>query len=131
VQHDVRSRVSDPIAAPARREASGQATTGLHSWASSGLRRANPERLSVAPADWTKAPAEAMDFSTGSLFASLIVGSIGMVLFVYGKRQARIPQLASGLLMMVYPYFVPEAGWMLAIAGAMLAGLWLAVRAGY
>lgn len=72
-----------------------------------------------------------MDFSAGSLFASLVVGSIGMVLFLYGKRQARLPQLASGLAMMIYPYFVPAAGWMLAIAGGMLAGLWLAVRAGY
>ena len=39
------------------------------------------------------------------LFVSLIAGGIGFVLFVYGRKQQRWPQLAAGLLLMAYPYF--------------------------
>ena len=34
---------------------------------------------------------------------SLITGGIGFVLFVYGKKQQRWPQLAAGVAFMVYP----------------------------
>ena len=39
------------------------------------------------------------------LLLSLIPSGIGFVLFVYGKKQDRWPQLAAGVAMMVYPYF--------------------------
>ena len=39
------------------------------------------------------------------LFVSLIPSAVGFVLFVYGKKQERWPQMAAGLLLMVYPYF--------------------------
>ena len=39
------------------------------------------------------------------LFVSLIPGGVGFVLFVYGKKQGRWPQMGAGLLPMVYPYF--------------------------
>ena len=69
-----------------------------------------------------------MDFSAGSLFASLLIGSIGFVLFVYGKKQQRYPHLAVGLVLMVYPYFVSGTFLMTAIAAALLGFLWFAVR---
>jgi hypothetical protein len=53
------------------------------------------------------------------------------VLFIYGKKQARIPYLAGGLLFMVYPYFAPSASWMLAIGAALGVGLWWAIRLGW
>jgi predicted phage tail protein len=65
------------------------------------------------------------------LFLSLIPSSIGFVLFVYGKKQERWPQLVAGLLLMVYPYFTDSIA---ALAGggiAIVAGLWLAVRGGW
>lgn len=72
-----------------------------------------------------------MDFSAGSLATSFLVGSIGLVLFVYGKRQGRVPQLAVGLLMLVYPYFVPGPLAMIAIAAGLVLVLVLALRNGY
>jgi len=72
-----------------------------------------------------------MDLSAGALFASMGVGSVGFGLFLYGKKQLRTPQLATGLLMIAYPYFVPSAALMLGIAGVLLLGLWTLVRAGY
>ena len=52
-------------------------------------------------------------------------GLIGLGLFVYGKRQRRAPHLAAGVVLMVYPYFVPGVALMLVIAGAILGLLYL------
>jgi hypothetical protein len=71
-----------------------------------------------------------VDLSLGSLFASLLIGSVGLVLFVYGKRQERLPQLIVGVILMVYPYFVGDVVWMSAIAVVLLVGLKLALRNG-
>jgi hypothetical protein len=65
-----------------------------------------------------------------SLLASLFVSSIGFVLFAYGRKQARYPQVLSGLVLLVFPYFVTGVLPMFAIALVILAGLWGAVRAG-
>ena len=72
-----------------------------------------------------------MDFSFGGLLLSMTIGSVGMGLFIYGKKQTRIPQLAAGVLLMIYPYFVPDLWVMGGIAGALLLLLWGAVRMGY
>ena len=66
-----------------------------------------------------------------TLFLGLLIGGAGFVLFVYGKKQERWPQLVAGLVLMVYPYFVDGALASLGIAVAIGVGLWLAVRAGY
>ncbi len=72
-----------------------------------------------------------MSFDPGAIFLSLLTGGIGFVLFVYGKKQDRWPQLIAGLALMVYPYFVGSVVPSLLIAVVICAGLWLAVRAGY
>ena len=46
-----------------------------------------------------------MSLDPTRLFLSLILGGLGFVLFVYGKRQERWPQLAAGLVFLVYLYF--------------------------
>jgi hypothetical protein len=69
--------------------------------------------------------------SANEIMASMLVSSVGFVLFVYGRKQARLPQLLVGLALMIYPYFVPNPVVTLAIGGALCAGLWLAVRLGW
>ena len=71
-----------------------------------------------------------MDLSAGTLFASLFVGAVGFGIFLYGKKQMRVPQVVVGLVLMVYPYLVPDPAWMLGIGAALIATLWLAVRGG-
>ena len=71
-----------------------------------------------------------MDLETSSLIASLIVSSIGFVVFVYGKRQQRVPQIVVGLVLMGFPYLVPDVLLMASIAAVLLLGLWLAIRFG-
>jgi hypothetical protein len=70
------------------------------------------------------------NLSQGSLLSSLLVSSIGLGLFLYGKKETRLPQLGAGLALMVYPVFVASTGWMLAIAGGVLGALWVALRMG-
>ena len=72
-----------------------------------------------------------IDLDPASLFLSLVVSGVGFVLFVYGRKQERWPQLVAGLTLMVYPYFVGSALVMLLLGAAIVAGLWLAVRSGY
>jgi hypothetical protein len=71
-----------------------------------------------------------MDFDGGSLIASLIVSSIGFVVFGYGKRLQRLPQVIVGLVLMGFPYLVPDTLLMSIIAGVLLVGLWVVVRFG-
>jgi hypothetical protein len=71
-----------------------------------------------------------MDIDTGSFVASLVVSAIGFVVFGYGKRQQRVPQVVVGLVLMGFPYLVPSVPVMAGIAAVLLAGLWLAIRLG-
>jgi hypothetical protein len=71
-----------------------------------------------------------VDFDANSLLASIVPSSIGLVAFMYGKRQGRIPHMAIGVVLMIYPYFVSNILIMLAIAAVLSLGLWLAVRMG-
>ncbi|HWB29159.1 MAG TPA: hypothetical protein VG736_01560 [Vicinamibacterales bacterium] len=58
-----------------------------------------------------------------SLFLDLVIGLVGLALFVYGRKASRGPQLVAGLLLMVYPYFVSSALQMFWIGAAIIAGL--------
>lgn len=71
-----------------------------------------------------------MSFDPASLFVSLIVGSVGLVLFIYGKKEARFPQLIAGLLLMVYPYFTSNVESTVAVGLLIVAGLWFLLKLG-
>lgn len=61
------------------------------------------------------------------LLASLLVSSVGFVVFSWGKSAHRVSIMLLGLAMMVYPYFVDALWLMLAIAAGLLAITWLAL----
>ena len=65
------------------------------------------------------------------LFLSLLTSGLGFVLFVYGKKQDRLPQLLGGIALMVYPYFVSTVTATIAIGAVIVAAVWLAVRQGW
>jgi predicted cobalt transporter CbtA len=63
-------------------------------------------------------------------FASIALSAVGAGLFVYGRKEGRWPHLVVGVLLCIYPYFVPSP-WVTAAIGAGLLGvLWLLVRRG-
>jgi hypothetical protein len=71
-----------------------------------------------------------MDLDANAILLGFLVGSIGVVCFVYGKRQSRFPHMLAGATLCVYPYFVANLLLSAVIGAAVLAALWVAVRLG-
>ncbi len=63
--------------------------------------------------------------NAATLLAWVVIGSIGLGLFVYGKKQRRAPHLGVGVLLMIYPYFVSGLPATVGIAAALLGLLYL------
>jgi hypothetical protein len=72
-----------------------------------------------------------MDLDPTWLFLSLIPSGVGFVLFVYGKKQGRWPQLVAGLLFMVYPYFTPSVTSLVGVGTVLSAALYYLINAGW
>lgn len=62
------------------------------------------------------------DFTATSFMLSMLIGSIGFVLFVYGKKQSRVPHMGFGFVLCVYPFFITSTLWM-SVVGVLLIGL--------
>lgn len=67
----------------------------------------------------------------GNLVAGLVVSSVGFVLFKYGRKMERAPHVLTGLVLIVFPYFIPGVLLMFGIAALLCVLLFLATRAGY
>jgi len=72
-----------------------------------------------------------VSFDPSTLFVSLLTSAIGYALFSYGRKQARLPQVVGGVLLMVYPYFVDTFTTMLIVGLVIVAAVWLALRMGW
>jgi len=71
-----------------------------------------------------------MDLDPATLCTGLLISAVGTGLFLYGKKQARVPQIVAGLLLIVLPVAVPGALCQLGAAALVIAGVWFAVRSG-
>jgi hypothetical protein len=72
-----------------------------------------------------------VDLDVSSIAAGFVVSGVGFVLFNYGRKMGRIPHLAIGLILMVFPYFVPSVLLMFGIAALLCGLLYLGVRHGF
>ncbi len=70
-----------------------------------------------------------LDAST--LFASLIWGSVGSVMFLYGKKQQSWTPLGCGLAMVLVSYFIESAVYMSLASLAILAIMYGLKKQGY
>ncbi len=61
--------------------------------------------------------------TASNLIGNIIFSGIGFVAFVYGKKMALWRPMGLGLVLMVYPYFVPSTSWMYIIGVGLTAGL--------
>ena len=59
-----------------------------------------------------------------TLIWGMLFGAFGLGYFIYGKRQQAPVPLVAGLLLMVFPYFVPNAWATFLIGVALLAVPW-------
>jgi hypothetical protein len=71
-----------------------------------------------------------MSFEPASLITSLLVSSVGFVLFEYGRRMRRVPQIGIGIVLLIYPYFVDNVWVMLGIGVILLVILWFCLLRG-
>jgi hypothetical protein len=60
-----------------------------------------------------------------------VLGGIGFVLFTYGRKQQRIPQLVAGLLFMIYPFFITSTTGLLLCGLLLSLATWWAIRMGW
>jgi hypothetical protein len=72
-----------------------------------------------------------LNIDPNAILLALIPNAIGFVLLVYGKKQARIPQMIAGLLFLAYPYVIDTTLPLILVGLAIGAGLWLALRLGW
>ena len=59
--------------------------------------------------------------NSATLLWGLLFSSIGMGFFIYGKKQKRAVPLVCGIVLMVYPYFVPNTIWLVVIGVVLCA----------
>jgi hypothetical protein len=59
--------------------------------------------------------------NTAQLMWGMLFGSIGMGFFVYGRRQRSAIPLATGIALMVYPFFVSNSYLLVLIGLALCA----------
>jgi predicted membrane protein len=57
----------------------------------------------------------------GVLLWGLLFSSIGLGFFLYGKKQRAVVPLVCGLVLMIYPYFIPNVIALVAIGVALIA----------
>ena len=60
-----------------------------------------------------------MSLDPAWMFLSLVLSGIGFVLFRYGRKEDRWPQIVAGVALMLYPYAI-SLTWMLYVVGAAL-----------
>jgi hypothetical protein len=65
------------------------------------------------------------------LMLSLVPSGVGFVLFVYGKKEHRFPQLFCGMVFMVYPYFTSTVTSMVGVGAALSAVLYVMLELGW
>jgi len=62
---------------------------------------------------------------SAQLVAGLIFGGIGLVAFMYGKKEAQLKTMMLGVSLMVYPYFVANPLLVWVIGVLLTALLWI------
>jgi len=59
--------------------------------------------------------------NTADLLWGVLFSSIGLGYFIYGRRQSRTVPLVSGVVLMVYPYFMPNTVTLVVIGAIFVA----------
>jgi len=57
----------------------------------------------------------------GVLLWGLLFSSLGLGFFLYGKKQRAVVPLVCGLVLMIYPYFIPNVVALVAIGVVLTA----------
>lgn len=63
--------------------------------------------------------------SPAALLGSLLFGAIGFIAFVYGRKMALWKPMVLGVILMAYPYLVPQPWLIYVVGGALCFGLYV------
>ena len=66
-----------------------------------------------------------MTWTAANLLGQILFGAIGMGAFVYGKKQSSFKAMLLGIILTIYPYFVPETWMIYAVGGLLTSCLFL------
>jgi hypothetical protein len=69
-----------------------------------------------------------LSFEPDVMLASLLPGALGFILFRYGRSMDRVPHLFAGLVLMIFPVFVPTVWLMLTITALLTLALVVGVK---
>jgi hypothetical protein len=72
-----------------------------------------------------------LDLSLGNLVVGIFISMIGAAVLMYGRKEVRVPHIAAGVILIVFPYFVGIWWLAILIAAIVLAALSVASRLGY
>ena len=64
------------------------------------------------------------DFNGAKIFAYIIFGAIGFVVFVYGKKNKFVRPMIIGFVLMVYPYFISGTFFLYLVGIVLTAALY-------
>ncbi len=62
--------------------------------------------------------------SYGTLFASLLWGSVGAGFFIYAKKQRSAPAFCGGIGLIAISYLIASPLWMSVAAVGIITGIW-------
>ena len=65
--------------------------------------------------------------SSATIIIGFIVSTVGFSIFLYGRKQKRLPQLVVGMFLLVAPMILPDPVQMSIAAGLTLLGLRMVV----
>lgn len=63
-----------------------------------------------------------------AFFSAILIGLIGTVLFIYGRKQQSVRCLLAGAALCIFPYFITSVAVMWAVTGGCLGGLYYLSR---
>jgi hypothetical protein len=72
-----------------------------------------------------------MNLDLNNILLGGVIGLIGLALLMYGRKTVRVPHIAVGVILIVYPYFIWSLVVEVSVAAVLVAGLALASRLGY
>jgi hypothetical protein len=69
-----------------------------------------------------------LHLDAGTLFASLIWGTIGVGFFIYGKKQSAYIPMIGGLSLIGISYFIASPIYMSLVSVGIIGGIWFLMK---
>lgn len=57
----------------------------------------------------------------GALYWDVLISLVGLGFFMYGRKRPDVVAMITGLIIVVYPYFIDSLGWSIVIGLAIIA----------